>query len=112
MLISPNRRLQGNRPEPVAGADGHLRDFKSFHGSYDRTLPSYIDNIDLGPIRDDVFAAHASNLPGGMFIEDKVRNGNIWLNIPVEQVNRYQFGSKDMSDDVFKGLIAKERARR
>lgn len=106
LLISPNRRKQGNRPEPVAGPDGHIRDFQAFHGSYDRTLPSYIDTVDLMPLRNDVFGSQADSLPGGMILD---RRGNsIVLNVPVEQLNRYQYDNKDMSDDVFKGLIAKE----
>ena len=110
LLITANRRAQALRGKPVAGPDGHIRDFQGFHGTYNRTLPSYIDNIDLNALRNDVFSAHASNLPGGMRI--RPRGNGITLNVPVEQLNKYQFGDKDMSDDVFKGLIARERASR
>ena len=115
LLISPNRRMQGRRPTPVAGPDGHIRDFREHHGTYDRSLPSYFDLLDLNAIRNDVFNNRADNLPNGMSIEDPYRgqtSGKVVLNVPVESLNKYRFNDKDMSDEVFKGLIAKERQSR
>ena len=109
LLVTTNRRNQFNRSSQYE-RDGHLIGFPARHSPYERTLPSYIDTIDLNALRDDVFSRKGDAQLGNMII--KPQGNSIKLEIPTEDLNRYQFGGHDMSDDVFKGLIAAERQSR
>ena len=109
LLVTTNRRNQRNRSRQFE-RDGHLIGFPQRHSPYERTLPSYIDTIDLNALRDDVFSRKGDSQLGNMSITPI--GNSIKLQIPTEDLNRYQFGGHDMSDDVFRGLIAAERQSR